>query len=143
VEETKGQEVTKMKQSLKKLFFAGLSIALLSLPALVWADGFIVPRPPKDVSIQDVPPLSVKYHRVDVEIDNQVATTKIDQVLDDCHHMREWQEKHSGEGTETTHAIIDKRLSTHSRQINMIRGIGTLLAFLGLGNLTDWLGLKK
>ena len=38
------------------------------------ADGFIIPPP-------EFPPLSVKYHHVDVTVDNQVATTRVDQVF--------------------------------------------------------------
>jgi len=44
-----------------------------------YADGFIIPIPPPDVV--RVPPLAIKYHRVSVEIDDQVARTKIDQVF--------------------------------------------------------------
>jgi len=50
-----------------------------AVPAL--ADGLIVPVPPPDVPIVDVPYLTVKYHRVTVTIDNQVATTRVDQVF--------------------------------------------------------------
>ncbi len=46
-------------------------------------DGFIIPRPrPGEV----VPPLSVKYHRVRVEIANQAAKTFIDQVFINNHN---------------------------------------------------------
>ncbi|NOR53379.1 MAG: VWA domain-containing protein, partial [Candidatus Aminicenantes bacterium] len=44
----------------------------------LFADGFIIPRPKPGVRI---PPLTVKYHRVNVEIINQVAKTSIDQVF--------------------------------------------------------------
>jgi len=50
-----------------------------TVPAL--ADGLIVPVPPPNVPIVDVPYLTVKYHRVTVTIDNQVATTRVDQVF--------------------------------------------------------------
>lgn len=50
-----------------------------TVPAL--ADGLIVPLPPPDMPIVDVPYLTVKYHRVTVTIDNQVATTHVDQVF--------------------------------------------------------------
>jgi Ca-activated chloride channel family protein len=44
-----------------------------------WADGFIVvPPSPRGRSFI---PLSIKYHHVEVDIDNQIATTKIDQVF--------------------------------------------------------------
>ena len=46
------------------------------------ADGIIIPQPPRDRPIpwRDIP-LAVKYHRVDVTIDDQVATTQVDQVF--------------------------------------------------------------
>jgi Ca-activated chloride channel family protein len=50
-----------------------------TVPAL--ADGLIVPVPPPNVPIVNVPYLTVKYHRVTVTIDNQVATTRVDQVF--------------------------------------------------------------
>ena len=59
---------------------------LVSVLAIAWClggsslfgDGFIVPKPrPGEV----IPPLSVKYHHVSVEIANQVAKTFIDQVF--------------------------------------------------------------
>jgi len=43
------------------------------------ADGFIVPHPPRPGDA--VPPLSVKYHHVTVEISDQVAKTAVDQVF--------------------------------------------------------------
>jgi Ca-activated chloride channel family protein len=47
------------------------------------ADGFIVPVPhPRE----KIPPLTVKYHRVNVEIINQVAKTSIDQVFINNHN---------------------------------------------------------
>jgi len=48
----------------------------------VSADGFIIPHPPIDRPIpwRDVP-LTIKYHRVSVSIEDQVATTKVDQVF--------------------------------------------------------------
>jgi Ca-activated chloride channel homolog len=48
----------------------------------VRADGIVIPVPPRDRPIpwRDIP-LSIKYHRVDVTIENQVATTRVDQVF--------------------------------------------------------------
>jgi Ca-activated chloride channel family protein len=43
------------------------------------ADGFIIPVPPPPVRL--VPDLAVKYHRVQVTIQDQVAHTQIDQVF--------------------------------------------------------------
>ena len=66
------------KKSLLALFV--LFIALLpALPA--YADGIVIPDPPPDVPITDVPFLTIKYHRVTVEIEGQVATTHVDQVF--------------------------------------------------------------
>ncbi len=54
-------------------------VLIPAAPAL--ADGFIIPEPPPDRPIVDVPYLTVKYHRVTVTIENQVATTHVDQVF--------------------------------------------------------------
>ncbi len=51
--------------------------------ANLFADGFIIPMPKRGVRI---PPLTVKYHRVNVEIINQVAKTSIDQVFINNYH---------------------------------------------------------
>ena len=70
----------------KLTILAGISflLGLVFFTQTVFADGFIIPVPPPDVV--RVPPLSLKYHRVTVEIDDQVARTKIDQVfLNDFH----------------------------------------------------------
>jgi Ca-activated chloride channel family protein len=62
---------------MKKLYL--IPIILILFYSSVLADGFIIPVP---VPHQPPPPnLSVKYHHVDVVIDNQVAQTKIDQVF--------------------------------------------------------------
>lgn len=54
---------------------------LIGAPA-AWADGIIIPRPPPDRPIpwREIP-LTVKYHRVEVVIADQVATTHVDQVF--------------------------------------------------------------
>lgn len=44
----------------------------------LFADGFIIPNPRHG---EVIPPLTVKYHRVQVEILNQVARTSIDEVF--------------------------------------------------------------
>ncbi|MCX6032605.1 MAG: VIT domain-containing protein [Chloroflexi bacterium] len=57
------------------------SLLLTAQPAA--ADGIIIPRPPPDrptMPWRDIP-LTVKYHRVNVTIQDQVATTKVDQVF--------------------------------------------------------------
>ncbi len=60
----------------------GAVIAILAAfgaaPVALRADGFIIPRPrPQEV----IPPLTVKYHRVTVEITDQAALTSVDQVF--------------------------------------------------------------
>jgi len=57
-----------------------LSVVLpLLIAGIAWADGFIVvPTPPRG---RPFTPLSIKYHHVEVDIDNQIATTKVDQVF--------------------------------------------------------------
>ena len=56
---------------------AALAALTAAAPALR-ADGFIIPNPRPG---QDIPPLSVKYHHVKVEIVDQVAKTSVDQVF--------------------------------------------------------------
>jgi len=49
------------------------------LSSAAYADGVIIPKPlPED---PDPPNLTIKYHRVNVTINNQVATTEVDQVF--------------------------------------------------------------
>jgi Ca-activated chloride channel family protein len=54
---------------------------LLGRAAPVLADGIIIPKPPPDRPIVEVPYLTVKYHHVTVTIEDQVATTHVDQVF--------------------------------------------------------------
>lgn len=69
----------------RKFLFLG-SVILLCLSSIqVYADGFIIPRPRRG---ERIPPLSVKYHRVEVNILGQVAKTTIDQVFIN-HHSRD------------------------------------------------------
>ena len=68
------KEAKKMR---KVLCFAVFMVLMMA--GLVLADGFIIPIRPPDVV--RVPPLSIKYHRVDVDIRDQVARTQIDQVF--------------------------------------------------------------
>ena len=64
------------------LLFILLLFMLIFAAHPVSADGFIIPQPPVDRPIpwRDVP-LTIKYHRVNVTIEDQVATTKVDQVF--------------------------------------------------------------
>ncbi len=59
-----------------------LVVLLLALALPVHADGIIIPRPPPP---EQPPfrgfPLTIKYHRVTVTIEDQVATTHVDQVF--------------------------------------------------------------
>jgi len=62
------------------LFCALLLLLTAAWPAL--ADGIIIPLPPPIPGpITDPPWLTIQYHRVHVTIDNQVATTRIDQLF--------------------------------------------------------------
>lgn len=59
------------------IFFSGL------IGIDLFADGFIIPLPRPG---EKIPPLTVKFHRVEVEILNQVAKTSIDQVFINNHN---------------------------------------------------------
>jgi Ca-activated chloride channel family protein len=63
---------------MKKAFLFSILLVLL-IGAGAGADGFIIPVRPPDVV--RVPPLSIRYHRVEVDITDQVARTRIDQVF--------------------------------------------------------------
>jgi Ca-activated chloride channel family protein len=52
------------------------------LSGSLFGDGFIIPRPRQG---ETIPSLTVKYHRVSVDIINQVAKTSIDQVFINNH----------------------------------------------------------
>lgn len=65
-------------RAFKAMALSLLVALLLSSPAL--ADGIIIPYPPKP----PIPPISslvIKYHRVSVRINDQVATTMVDQLF--------------------------------------------------------------
>lgn len=64
------------------LLFVLLLLMLVFAAHPVSADGFIIPQPPVDrpVPWRDIP-LTIKYHRVNVAIEDQVATTKVDQLF--------------------------------------------------------------
>jgi Ca-activated chloride channel homolog len=60
------------------MILAAFAALALAAPVALRADGFIIPdRRPGE----PVPPLSVKYHHVKVEIVDQVAKTSVDQVF--------------------------------------------------------------
>ncbi|HFD40946.1 MAG TPA: hypothetical protein ENJ31_13975, partial [Anaerolineae bacterium] len=50
-----------------------LLVLLLAQAAPALADGIIIPEPPPDVPITEIPYLTIKYHRVTVTIEDQVA----------------------------------------------------------------------
>jgi Ca-activated chloride channel family protein len=54
---------------------------IMATVGAAYADGIIIPDPPPHVPITEVPNLTIKYHRVRVIIENQVATTHVDQVF--------------------------------------------------------------
>jgi Ca-activated chloride channel family protein len=82
-----------MKKMLRALAVLGGTTFLFLLAATsAGADGIIIPEPiepiPPDMYI--VPFLPIKYHRVTVEIDNQVAQVEVDQVfVNDSDHELE------------------------------------------------------
>lgn len=65
--------------SIVVIFIGALALFLSGLAPHLLADGFIIPHPPRQGDV--VPPLTVKYHHVKVEIRDQVAKTTIDQVF--------------------------------------------------------------
>ncbi|MBI5359310.1 MAG: VWA domain-containing protein [Planctomycetes bacterium] len=72
----------------KRTFFAAIIMltALFALQAAAFADGVIIPvQPNPDAHLT---PLAVKYHTVDVSIDNNMAITTVDQVFINPNNMR-------------------------------------------------------
>lgn len=70
-----------------------LMVALLLPSSPAWADGIIIPEPPICVPGPCPRPipmaqLAIKYHRVQVTIEDQVATTHVDQVF---RNDNDWQ----------------------------------------------------
>lgn len=70
----------------KTIITAVTSAVILIFTGICLADGILVPVwPEREIRIRpDVPPppsLTIKYHRVEVNIENQVARTSIDQVF--------------------------------------------------------------
>ncbi|MCJ7578726.1 MAG: hypothetical protein MUO91_09775, partial [candidate division Zixibacteria bacterium] len=60
-------------------------VLILIFGSNAWADGIIIPMPPRPG--EPFPPdLSIKYHHVDIQIDNQIAQTKVDQVFVNNYH---------------------------------------------------------
>jgi len=63
---------------IRRMALCAMFLTILAGGAL--ADGILIPGPPERPE-PDVPWFTIKYHHVDVEIRDQVATTKIDQVF--------------------------------------------------------------
>jgi Ca-activated chloride channel family protein len=69
---------------MKRIFSLSLILAVFLSP-IALADGIIIPMPPHPHD--PFPPnLSIKYHHVDIKIDNQVAQTTVDQVFINNYH---------------------------------------------------------
>jgi len=65
----------------RTLLWVITALLLLSAAIPAFADGIIIPPPPPPGPFTNPAWLTIRYHRVDVTIDNQVATTHIDQVF--------------------------------------------------------------
>jgi Ca-activated chloride channel family protein len=71
------------KKRITKMLSVLLSFFLFNaFSGILLADGFVIPNPRPG---EEIPPLSVKYHRVAVDIVDQVANTSIDQVFINNH----------------------------------------------------------
>lgn len=68
---------------ISSLFFFCFLFLFSATFSPLFGDGFIIPRPKLG---EVIPPLSVKYHKVDVRIIDQVAKTSIDQVFINNHN---------------------------------------------------------
>jgi len=72
------------KKQAIKIFCVWLSVFLFNaFSGILFADGFVIPNPRPG---EDIPPLTVKYHRVTVDIVDQMAITSIDQVFVNNHN---------------------------------------------------------
>jgi len=67
----------------RETFLMGLVIVglLFSSCGVAYADGVIIVEPPPGVPPPNTPNLVIRYHRVTVDISDQVATTEVDQVF--------------------------------------------------------------
>jgi Ca-activated chloride channel family protein len=54
-------------------------ILLLTITTPALADGVVIPDPPPDLMPPEIPWLTIRYHRVDVTIEDQVAITRVEQ----------------------------------------------------------------
>lgn len=67
----------------REKFLVGLVIVglLFSSCGVAYADGVVIVEPPPGVPPPNTPNLVIRYHRVTVDISDQVATTEVDQVF--------------------------------------------------------------
>ena len=67
----------------RETFLMGLVIAglLFSTCGVAYADGVVIVEPPPGVPPPNTPNLVIRYHRVTVDISDQLATTEVDQVF--------------------------------------------------------------
>lgn len=62
-----------------------------------------------------------------------------EQVIQNRRETRELMQRHE----DTDHRNIDEILKDHSKRLWILTGIGTVLSFVGLSGLADWLGIIK
>jgi Ca-activated chloride channel family protein len=74
-----------MNKDIKSKIYSFLLLLFFLAGAVsnLYSDGFIVPIPRP---AERIPPLSVKYHRVQVEITRQIAKTSVDQIFINDYH---------------------------------------------------------
>ncbi len=63
------------------LWFLVTLTLVFGIPQMALADGIIIIDPPPELPVDWTPWLTIRYHRVTVTIEDQVATTKVDQVF--------------------------------------------------------------
>jgi len=69
---------------MKRIVWLSL-VLVVFLSTMAFADGMIIPMPPHPGD-PFPPSLSIKYHHVDIKIDNQIAQTTVDQVFINNYH---------------------------------------------------------
>lgn len=63
------------------------------------------------------------------------------EVLRGLERIEKWQDKHSGEGQATTHALVEKRLDAHASSLTKLKtGMGFFTALYGFA--VAWLVRK-
>lgn len=63
------------------LWFLATLTLIFGIPQMALADGIIIIDPPSESPVEWSAWLTIRYHRVTVTIEDQVATTKVDQVF--------------------------------------------------------------